>query len=84
MLHYLIMSRSLTYAQRIVRVLGRAGISSMLTRPPAGLGEEGCAYAVRLRERALTPALRALREAGLSHGKIYLLRPDGVGEEVTP
>ena len=83
MVHYLILCRSLTYAQRAARVLDRAGISAIVVRPPAGLGPHGCAYALRLRERALPAALRALRDAGLDHGKVYLLRPGGSGEEVS-
>ena len=82
MLQYLILCRSLTYAQRAARVLDRAGVTAVVVRPPAGLGPHGCAYALRLREKALPAALRALRDAGLDHGKVWLLRPDGSGEEV--
>ncbi len=83
MLQYLILCRSLTYAQRAARVLERAGISAPVVRPPAGLGPHGCAYALRLKERALPAALRTLEAAGLDHGKVFLLGPGG-GEEVSP
>ena len=81
-MYYLILCRSLTYAQRAARVLERAGIPALVTRPPAGLGPHGCSYALRLRERHLSAALRALREAGMDHGKVYLMQPGGGSREV--
>ena len=38
---------------------------------------EGCAYGVKLRQRNLAQALKLLKDAGMSHGKVYLLRPNG-------
>ena len=46
--HYLIIARSVTYAQRMQRVLGRAGIRSRIFRAPRDLTDRGCAYACLL------------------------------------
>lgn len=84
MVHYIIMCRSLTYAQRAARALERMGIMAIVMRPPAELSAQGCAYCVRIREKNLTAALKVMKEAGLSHGKIYLMGHGGAGEEVLP
>ena len=63
-------------------MLERAGITAIVMRPPADIAGEGCAYGVKLRQRNLTAALKLLKEAGMSHGKVYLLRPGG-SEEVS-
>lgn len=70
--YYLIIARSITYAQRMARALEQAGVSSRIYRAPAGLTERGCAYAVRIRERDLPAALTALHRAAIRPVKIYL------------
>lgn len=82
MLHYLIMCRSLTYAQRAARVLERAGITAIVTKAPQGVATEGCGYCVKVSERRLADALHALNNAGLAPGKVFLLGPDGAAQEV--
>ena len=63
MLNYFIMCRSLTYAQKAARVLERSGIAASVSRPPAEVSGEGCAYAVRIAEKNLPAALVALKSA---------------------
>ena len=46
MTQYLIMCRSLTYAQRAQKQLERAGISAAVVKAPQGLNTSGCGYAV--------------------------------------
>ncbi len=46
--HYIILARSVTYAQRMQKSLGRAGIRCHVFRPPRDLTDMGCAYAVRI------------------------------------
>mgnify|MGYP000645688303 CR=1 FL=1 len=41
--HYLIIARSVTYAQRMQRALGQAGIRSQIYRAPRDLTDMGCA-----------------------------------------
>ena len=54
MSHYLMICRSITYAQRASRALQRAGISNGIARVPAGMVRSGCGYAVRIREEDLS------------------------------
>jgi hypothetical protein len=83
MLHYLIMCRSLTYAQRAARVLERSGITAIVTKAPQGAVQEGCAYCVKVSERRLTDALRALKNADLGPGRVFLQEPSGEFREVS-
>lgn len=83
MLQYLIMCRSLTYAQKTARILERFGITAIVTRAPSGTTGQGCAYCVRVSERNLTQALTALKDAGLGPGRVFLQAPTGDISEVT-
>ncbi len=76
--YYLIIVRSVTYAQRIERVLSRAGIRSLVFRAPLELTKgEGCAYAVRLMPDVLPTAQKILWENGLR--QVRLLKSDASG-----
>lgn len=70
--HYLILARSVTYAQRMHRQLERSGIRSQILRPPRDLTDLGCAYAIRIAVRDLAGALTTLHKAGLSPVQIFL------------
>lgn len=74
--------RSLTYAQRVSRVLTAARIQNIIIRTPQNMSREGCGYAVRISERALAGAMSALASAQLPPKRVY--RPGAVGgyEEV--
>lgn len=76
--YYLMIARSVTYAQRIERVLNRSGIRSLVFRAPLELTKgEGCAYAVRFSPEAL-PAVRSLlTQNGLIN--VRLLKSDSSG-----
>lgn len=82
MLYYIIVCRSLTYAQRTVRTLERAGISAYLMRLPKNLSQEGCGYAVKIAERNLTMALQVLAKNYLSPRKVFLAGESGGYKEV--
>lgn len=58
MKYYIIASRSMTYAQRMIKALEKAGIPASLKRDTAG---SGCVYSVKTRH---IEAVRVLREAG--------------------
>ena len=81
--HYLILARSVTYAQRMQRALDRAGISSRVFRAPRDLTDLGCAYALRLSPRDLSRAMVALHQANLDPVQIYLYQR-GAYREVGP
>lgn len=82
MLYYLIVCRSLTFAQRTARVLERSGIPAQLLRTPEGLSERGCSYSVKLSERKLKEALLALNRAEMTPAHLYLTQGDGSYREV--
>ncbi len=79
--HYLIIARSVTYAQRMQRALARAGIRCQIFRAPRDLTELGCAYAVRVTVSDLTDALTALHRESLDPVQIFLYQR-GLYQEV--
>ena len=76
---YLILARSITYAQRMQRVLGRGGLRCQISRAPRTLTDLGCAYVVGLETNDIGGAILLLQKEGLE--------PLGVfrrgGQEVT-
>ena len=82
MVYYLIICRSLTYAQRTARALERAGISVYITRTPRAIAAEGCSHAVKVSQRRISEALRVLSRAGMSPQRLFVLEPDGGYREV--
>lgn len=84
MVHYLMMCRSLTYAQRTARVLEKAGITAIVTKAPQELTTDGCGYCVKVSERRLADALVSLNRAGLPPVKVFVSRAKGRYSEVQP
>ena len=82
MLHYLIICRSLTYAQRAARLLERGGIEGHVMRTPKKVSQDGCNYCVRIKERHLTDALKLLQREDMGPKQIYLQNQDGALQEV--
>ena len=70
--YYLILARSVTYAQRMQRALERAGVRCQIFRAPRDLTALGCAYALRLAVPDLSPALVALHRASLDPVQVFL------------
>ena len=83
MVYYLIVCRSLTYAQRTARVLERAGISGYIMRAPKLISGEGCSHCVTVAERWLAPALKVLNREGLGPKRVFLQNEEGSYSEVT-
>lgn len=81
MVYYLIVCRSLTYAQRTHAALERAGITSHILRAPKVIDQEGCSHAVKVSERSLADALLTLGRVG-SPKAIYIMASDGSYKEV--
>ena len=82
MVYYLIICRSLTYAQRTARVLERVGITAHILRAPRAIAGEGCSHGVKIAQRRLPEALTVLNRAGLSPKRVFLLESDGSYQEV--
>ncbi len=83
MTYYLIVCRSLTFAQRTAAALERQGIPAHILRTPAVISKRGCSHSVKISQRHLTGALVALNRAGLSAGQVFLTEGDGSYREVS-
>ena len=83
MVYYLIICRSLTYAQRTAAALERAGITAFIMRSPRSISETGCNHAVKISERRLTDSLAVLNRVGLSPERVYIMSADGSYKEVS-
>ena len=81
--HYLILARSVTYAQRMQRSLEGAGIRCQIFRAPRDLTEWGCAYVLRVAVQDLPQALTAIHRDGLGPVQIFLYQK-GFYQEVQP
>lgn len=81
--HYLIIARSVTYAQRMQRALTRAGIRCRIFRAPRDLTDRGCAYAVEIAMGDLSAALPVLHGENLNPVQIFLSQR-GTFREVAP
>lgn len=80
--YYLIMCRSLTYAQRAMRTLERAGATVSLVRAPKSISQTGCGYGVRVSSRWLDYSIEVLRKQHIPFGKVYTYPETGQPEEV--
>jgi len=79
--YYLLLSRSITHAQRMSRALERSGIAARFFRPPMGLTDRGCSYAVRIGAGHLPRALERLRAEGLLPLRVFYAAGDGTFSE---
>ena len=70
--HYLILARSVTYAQRMQRVMSGAGIRCRMFRAPRDLSDSGCGYALKLEGSNLAGALNAIYGVGLGPVRVFL------------
>jgi voltage-gated potassium channel Kch len=82
MVYYLIICRSLTYAQRTAAALERAGIAAYVLRAPKSISTAGCTHCVKISQRSLSASLLALNKVGLSPQRIYVTEGDGSFREV--
>jgi len=78
----LIMFRSLTYAQRGVRVLDRSGISAAVTKAPMITTDKGCSYCIRIPEGQIRNALTELESNGIGYGRVLRIQSDGSYKEM--
>ena len=76
--------RSVTPAQRAEDYLRRAGVTCTIQRTPKWMEEKGCGYCLRVRWYHGDRAIAALRERGVSYGKVYTLESDGIPREYLP
>jgi len=69
-LNCLIIFRSITYAQKAVKILERAGITAYIKRPPREITGISCSYAVKVPSYWCDKALALLRERHLDYVKV--------------
>lgn len=81
-MRYLIMCRSLTYAQRAARILGKSGITAGVLKAPKLASGNGCGYCVSVSYGRGILAADILRREGLLQGKIFEQHSDGTLKEV--
>ena len=81
---YLLLCRSLTYAQRAAKSLGGIGISAVIARLPQSISVDGCGYCIKINEKNLTNSLIALKNSGLSPSRVFAIYDDGSYKEVEP
>jgi len=82
MQQYLVLCRSLTYAQRSAHMLERLGITATVTKAPKGMTTRGCAHCVKVSERNLDRALYELKSSGLGCDRTFRKEPSGEYSEV--
>lgn len=80
-MQYLIMCRSLTYAQRSTALLERNGITASVVKAPQGLSTSGCGYAVSLYRR-FDEARSILKRNNMINGKIFQRMENGEFKEL--
>ena len=80
-MRYLILCRSLTYAQKAAAVLERRGIRAGVVKAPQRLRDRGCGYALSLTRR-FPEAVAVLREQQLLTGRLYQREDNGDYREV--
>ena len=80
-MQYLIMCRSLTYAQRSLTLLERSGITATVVKAPQELTAAGCGYALSLYKR-FDEAVALLKKNNMLSGKLFRRRPGGEYQEV--
>lgn len=84
MQNYLLLCRSITHAQRMSSVLERAGVRGRILRPPLGLTDRGCSYAVWVGKPNLEAAMQILRAEQLLPERIFYAVGDGTYREIMP
>ena len=64
------MFRSLTTAQKAVRVLQNAGVFASVAKAPQSANPGGCTYGAKIAERNLPAAAKLMENAGIHIDKI--------------
>ncbi len=78
--YVIIIARSVTQAQRMMRLLENCGIWAKIFRAPVGLTEYGCSYAVKIRREKLWQAMDCLHRGGLTPLSVHEKTGDGYRE----
>lgn len=82
MSYYLILCRSVTYAQRTVTALERSGVAAYMLRAPRSISGEGCSHCVKINQRDLKQALEILQRNRLTPKHVFSALAGGGYEEI--
>ena len=77
---YLLVARSITHAQQMMKVLDRAGIRTRVLRASAELTGRGCGYTLEIQRRHAARAMQACRAGGVLPVKVLFVSDDGMQE----
>ena len=80
-MQYLIMCRSLTWAQRSAALLERGGITASVVKAPQGLSASGCGYAISIYRR-FEEARNLLAKNNMINGKLFKRTENGEYQEI--
>ena len=80
-MQYLIMCRSLTWAQRSAALLERSGITASVVKAPQGLSTSGCGYAISIYRR-FEEARHLLAKNNMINGKLFKRTENGEYQEI--
>ena len=75
-------SHSITYAQKMQKLLVNNGINAKIVRPELRFSEKGCAYAVSVSEKMFAEAREVLRRHSFMPVKAILREYNGEMREI--
>ena len=81
-MHYLLMCRSMTAAQKAVHALQRAGIFASVGKAPQASNPHGCTYGAKIGERNLDAATAVLERDGIPILKIIEINGNAAREVI--
>ena len=82
MKYSLITFRSVTPAQHAESYLRKEGIQCMIRRTPKWMEAQGCGYSLKISVNEALRCVELLRTKGIAFRKIYLVRDNGLAEEM--
>jgi len=71
--YYLFLARSVTHAQDMANVLGKAGIGVSIRRAGPAMTERGCGYSLQVSENKFSQAVRTLKDSGRMPVKAFFV-----------
>lgn len=83
MKYSLITFRSVTPAQQAEGLLRKEGIVCSLQRTPKWMEQQGCGYSLRVLFNQSQRCAELLKRHEIRYRKVYLLRDNGIVEEIT-
>ena len=80
---YVVMCRSLSYAQRGQRLLAANNVLCSVIKAPQRVSSEGCSYGLRVKALDIDKSVLILKSSGIKVGKIFRIDKNGSFIEVS-